>query len=127
MALSEWALNSTLGHGGEAIGFASHSWLTIGDPARGGFEMTVGLLLDPLTAIMLVMVTGVSLLVQFYSQGYMRGDGSYSRYFAFMGLFTAAMLGLITSRNLIQLFVFLEVVCLSSYLLIGFWYQRPAA
>ena len=127
LALSVWALNSTLGNHGDAIGFASHSWFTIGDPARGGFEMTVGLLLDPLTAIMLVVVSGVSLVVQFYSQGYMRGDGSYSRYFAYMGLFTAAMLGLITSRNLIQLFVFWELVGLSSYLLIGFWHHRPAA
>ena len=126
-ALSIWALRSTLGHE-EAVGFASHSWFIVGDPSAGrGFEMTVGFLLDPLTGIMLVVVTGVSLLVQIYSQGYLRGDASYSRYFAYMALFTGSMLGLVTARNLIQLFVFWELVGLSSYLLIGFWHGRPAA
>ncbi|MCE2470206.1 MAG: NADH-quinone oxidoreductase subunit L [Dehalococcoidia bacterium] len=126
-ALSIWALRSTLGHE-EAVGFASHSWFVVGDPGAGrGFEMTVGFLLDPLTGIMLVVVTGVSLLVQVYSQAYLKGDASYSRYFAYMALFTGSMLGLVTARNLIQLFVFWELVGLSSYLLIGFWHGRPAA
>ena len=126
-ALSVWALRSTLGHE-EAVGFGSHSWFAVGDPEAGrGFEMTVGFLLDPLTGIMLVVVTGVSLLVQVYSQGYLRGDASYSRYFAYMALFTGSMLGLVTARNLIQLFVFWELVGLSSYLLIGFWHERPSA
>ncbi len=125
--LSIWALRSVLGEHGEAIGFASHSWFVIGDPAAGGFAMTIGVLLDPLTAIMLVVVTGVSLMVQIYSQAYMHGDRSYARYFGFMALFTASMLGLVTARNLIQLFVFWELVGLSSYLLIGFWHERPAA
>jgi len=133
LVLSVWALKSTLGHE-EAIGFQPHQWLTIGDPASGnGFEMTVGLLLDPLTAIMLVVVSGVSLMVQVYSLGYMAKPepgqtyADYPRYFAYMALFTAAMLGLVLSRNLIQLFVFWELVGLSSYLLIGFWHHRPAA
>ena len=126
-ALSVWALRSTLGHHGEAVGFEPHAWFVIGDPAAGGFEMTVGFLLDPLTGVMLVVVTGVSLMVQIYSQGYMRGDPAYSRYYAYMALFTGAMLGLVTARNLIQLFVFWELVGLASYLLIGFWHQRPAA
>ena len=127
-ALSIWALRSVLGEHGEAIGFASHSWFSVGNPGVGlGFEMTIGILLDPLTAIMLVVVTGVSLMVQIYSQGYMHGDRSYARYFAYMALFTASMLGLVTARNLIQLFVFWELVGLSSYLLIGFWHERPAA
>ena len=127
-ALSIWALRSVLGEGGEAIGFAAHSWFSVGNPGMGlGFEMTVGILLDPLTAIMLVVVTGVSLMVQIYSQGYMRGDRSYARYFAYMALFTTSMLGIVTARNLIQLFVFWELVGLSSYLLIGFWHERPAA
>jgi NADH-quinone oxidoreductase subunit L len=127
LALSIWALSSVTGEEG-AIGFEPHSWLTIG--ALGGglsFDFQVGILLDSLTAIMLIVVTGVSLLVQVYSQGYMRGDASYSRYFAYMSLFTASMLGLVLSRNLIQLFAFWELVGLSSYLLIGFWHDRPAA
>ena len=120
-ALSLWALWSVWDHGGE-IGWRARSWVTIGD-----MEISLGMLMDPLTAILLVVVSGVSLVVQVYSQGYMRGDTGYSRYFAFMSLFTASMLGLVLSRNIIQLYVFWELVGLSSYLLIGFWYHRPAA
>ncbi len=99
-----------------------HNWIEIVD-----FNLTFGILLDQLTAIMLVVVTGVSLLVQFYSQQYMHGDRSYTRYYAYMALFTASMLGLVTSRNIVQLFVFWELVGVSSYLLIGFWMERPSA
>ena len=100
----------------------SWTWLEF-----GGVSVDMGLLLDPLTAIMLVVVTGVSLLVQVYSLGYMRGDPGFSRYFAFMSLFTASMLGLVLASNIIQLYVFWELVGLSSYLLIGFWHDRPTA
>ena len=100
----------------------SWTWLEF-----GGVSVDMGLLLDPLTAIMLVVVTGVSLLVQVYSLGYMHGDPGFSRYFAFMALFTASMLGLVLASNIIQLYVFWELVGLSSYLLIGFWHDRPAA
>jgi NADH-quinone oxidoreductase subunit L len=120
-ALSIWALQSVMGHEGE-IGWAAHSWIAVGD-----LEISFGVLMDSLTAILLIVVTGVSLSVQVYSQGYMRGDPSYSRYFAFMSLFTASMLGLVLSRNIIQIYAFWELVGLSSYLLIGFWYNRPAA
>ena len=75
---------------------------------------------------MLVVVTGVSLMVQVYSIGYMRGDPGYARYFAYMSLFTASMVGLVIASNVIQLYVFWELVGLCSYLLIGFWYQRPS-
>ena len=132
-ALSLWALDSSRGLHGDAVGFASHAWFAVGGAA--GFQMTVGVLLDPLAAIMAVVVTGVSMLVQVYSLGYMRKDATddggahadYPRYFAYMSLFTAAMLGLVLSVNLIQTFVFWELVGLFSYLLIGFWYHRPAA
>ena len=83
--------------------------------------------MDGLTAIMLVVVTGVSLLVQIYSTGYMKGDPGYARYFAYMSFFTASMIGLVVAANVIQLFVFWELVGLSSYLLIGFWYHKPSA
>ncbi|MAG11349.1 MAG: hypothetical protein CMI52_00880 [Parcubacteria group bacterium] len=76
---------------------------------------------------MLVVVTGVSLMVQVYSLGYMRGDPGFARYYAYMSLFTASMIGLVLASNIVQLFVFWELVGLCSYLLIGFWYHRPAA
>lgn len=120
-ALSILALNSTLGED-NPIGWGSHPWLTMGN-----LDINLGILMNPLTAIMLVVVTGVSLIIQVYSQGYMRGDPGYSRYFAFMSLFTASMIGIVLARNIIQLYVFWELVGLSSYLLIGFWYERPAA
>ena len=120
--LALWALDTSIDLDGAPVGFAPHSWLSL-------FELDVafGVRLDGLTAIMLVVVTSVSLLVQVYSTGYMHGDSGYPRYFAFMSLFTAAMLGLVLSSSLIQLFVHWELVGLSSYLLIGFWFDRPAA
>ncbi|MDA1279578.1 MAG: proton-conducting transporter membrane subunit, partial [Chloroflexi bacterium] len=101
---------------------ATHDWISI-----GGLNLTFGLMIDQLTVIMLVVVSGVSLLVQIYGQAYMHGDRSYTRYFAYMSLFTASMLGLVLSRNMIQIFVFWELVGVSSYLLIGFWMDRPSA
>ncbi|MBI4219508.1 MAG: NADH-quinone oxidoreductase subunit L, partial [Chloroflexi bacterium] len=102
--------------------FESRTWVAVAN-----LRIPYGLLLDPLSAVMLVVASGVSLLVQIYSQGYMKGDSGYARYFAFMSLFTASMLGLVVARSVIQLFVFWELVGLCSYLLIGFWYRRPAA
>jgi NADH-quinone oxidoreductase subunit L len=102
-----------------------HTWIEV--PGTDSVRLSFGIMLDQLTAIMLVVVSGVSLLVQFYSQAYMHGDRSYTRYFSFMALFTASMLGLVTSRNVVQLFVFWELVGVSSYLLIGFWMERPSA
>ena len=120
-ALSVMALAAVWdAHG--AIGWEPHSWMVIGE-----LEISIGILMDPLTAVLLVVISGVSLLVQVYSQGYMRGDPGYSRYFAFMSLFTASMLGLVLARNVIQLYFFWELVGLCSYLLIGFWYNRPSA
>ncbi len=121
------ALASVINVEGESVAAAqdstwSHSWLRIGDD----FDLRIGVLLDPLTAIMLVVVSSISLLVQIYSIGYMRSE-EYSRYYAYMSLFTASMLGLVISSNVIQLFVFWELVGLCSYLLIGFWYHRPSA
>ena len=120
LGLSIWTLRSVvLGHGLE---FGPHQWLEV-----GGASIQMGLLVDQLTAIMLIVVTGVSLLIQVYSLAYMHRDPGYSRYFAYMSLFTAAILGLVLSANIIQLYVFWELVGVSSYLLIGFWHERPAA
>ena len=120
LALSVWALQSVISDG--AVSFDSQDWLSV-----GSFTLHVGLVLDELTVIMLVVVTGVSLMVQVYSLGYMRGDPGYSRYFAIMSLFTASMIGLVISSNIVQLYVFWELVGVCSYLLIGFWFTRPAA
>ena len=120
LGFSIWTLRSViLGH---HLEFEPLEWLEVGDAT-----IEIGLLVDPLTALMLVVVSGVSLLVQIYSLGYMKGDPSFSRYYAYMSLFTAAMLGLILSSNIIQLYMFWELVGVSSYLLIGFWHERPAA
>jgi NADH-quinone oxidoreductase subunit L len=93
----------------------------------GNFKISLGFVADNLTAIMLIVVSGVSLVVQIYSQGYMKGDSGYHRYFAFMSLFTMSMLGLVMASNLLLVYVFWEGVGLGSYLLIGFWFHRPSA
>ncbi|MEJ8755925.1 NADH-quinone oxidoreductase subunit L [Pontibacter sp. H259] len=90
-------------------------------------DFTAGILLDNLTVLMLVLVTFISTLVQSFSVGYMHGDSGYHRYFAYLGLFTCSMLGIVLVDNLLLLFVFWELVGFSSYLLIGFWFHKPAA
>ena len=107
---------------GNTAVFDTWEWLSF-----GGATIEMGLLVDPLTAVMLVVVTSISLLIQIYSVGYMRGDPGFARYFAYMSLFTASMLGLTLSSNIIQLYAFWELVGVSSYLLIGFWHERPSA
>jgi NADH-quinone oxidoreductase subunit L len=119
--LSLWALGEVRGVDGP-IGWPAREWLSVGP-----LTISFGILFDSLTAIMAVVVTGVSLMVQIYSKGYMKGDQGYARYYCFMSLFTASMLGLLMARNILQMYFFWELVGLSSYLLIGFWYQRPAA
>ena len=118
--LSIWVLRAH-NHGAD-LAFAAHTWLDLGDAA-----VEMGLLLDPLTNVMLVLVSGISLAIQIYSLGYMRHDPGVARFYAYMALFTAAMLGLVLSTNIIQLYAFWELVGISSYLLIGFWHDRPAA
>src|SRR5579883_923177 len=93
----------------------------------GSSSLQLGWVLDPLTAVMLVMVTFVSLLIFIYSVGYMAHDENFTRFFCFLSLFAAAMLGLIIANNLLLLFMCWELVGLASYLLIGFWYHKPSA
>ncbi|MCZ6545601.1 MAG: proton-conducting transporter membrane subunit, partial [Chloroflexi bacterium] len=121
-ALALFTLIEVISERGVPIGFATHELFS-----AGSLTVNVGARLDGLTAVMLVVVTGVSLMVQIYSIGYMHGDRGIARYFAFMSLFTAAMLGLVIADNLLLLFVFWELVGVTSYLLIGFWFHRPAA
>jgi NADH-quinone oxidoreductase subunit L len=107
---------------GHKLNIPDIQWVVVGN-----LSVHVGLLVDSLTAVMLAVVSFVSLMVQIYSQGYMHGDPGYHRYFAFMSLFTACMLGLVMADNLVFLFLFWEGVGLGSYLLIGFWFHRPSA
>ncbi len=97
-------------------------WLQFGNE-----WLQLGWMLDPLTAVMLVMVTFVGLLIFIYSTGYMAHDQNFTRFFCFLSLFAAAMLGVVIANSLLLLFMCWELVGLTSYLLIGFWYQRPAA
>jgi len=92
-----------------------------------GFKVEAGMLIDPLTSVMLVIVSMVSLLVQIYSVGYMAGDPRFSRYFSFLSLFTFSMLGLVLANNFFEIFIFWELVGLTSYLLIGFWFEKKSA
>ncbi len=87
----------------------------------------LGIYLDPISVVMMVVVTTIALLVTFYSMGYMKGDEGYGRFFALLSLFVFSMLGLTLASNIFQMFVFWELVGVSSYSLIGFWYQKPSA
>lgn len=98
------------------------SWFHI-----GSVNISMGVLIDPLTAMMLMVVTTVSLLVQIYSCGYMEGDPGYGRFFAFLSLFAGSMLGLVLAVNFLQMYFFWELVGLCSYLLIGFYYYKISA
>ena len=93
----------------------------------GGTHFEIGFLIDPLSAVMMVIVTFVSLMVHIYTIGYMAEDPGYARFFSYIALFTFAMLMLVMSNNFLQLFFGWEAVGLVSYLLIGFWYERDSA
>jgi NADH-quinone oxidoreductase subunit L len=99
-----------------------YTWVRSGD-----FRLAIGFLVDPLTATMMLVVTFVSLMVHIYTIGYMADDPGYTRFFSYISLFTFAMLMLVMSNNFLQLFFGWEAVGLVSYLLIGFWYERPSA
>nr|YP_009363441.1 NADH-plastoquinone oxidoreductase subunit 5 [Androsace bulleyana]ANA11045.1 NADH-plastoquinone oxidoreductase subunit 5 [Androsace bulleyana] len=92
-----------------------------------GFSLELGYLIDPLTSIMLILITTVGIMVLIYSDNYMSHDQGYLRFFAYMSFFSTSMLGLVTSSNLIQIYIFWELVGMCSYLLIGFWFTRPVA
>ena len=109
-------------HGAPVFDAAVYTWLV-----SDGIRMEVGFLIDRLSALMMVVVTFVSLMVHVYTIGYMRDDPGYTRFFSYISLFTFAMLMLVMSNNLLQLFFGWEAVGLVSYLLIGFWYTRPSA
>ncbi len=99
-----------------------YTWMVV-----GGLKMEIGFLVDGLTAMMMCVVTFVSLMVHIYTIGYMHDDDGYNRFFAYISLFTFSMLMLVMSNNMLQLFFGWEAVGLVSYLLIGFWFNRPTA
>lgn len=90
-------------------------------------QIDLGILLDPISVMMLVVITTVSLMVHIYSLGYMKGERGFQRYYAFLSLFTFSMLGLVVAPNIFQMYIFWELVGVSSYLLIGFYYTKPEA
>jgi NADH-quinone oxidoreductase subunit L len=108
--------------GGATVVARLFPWIVVGD-----FEAWVTAHVDPLTGVMLLVVTGVGFLIHVYSVGYMHGDPGYARYFAYLNLFVFSMTMLVLAGNFLLLYVFWEAVGLCSYLLIGFWYTRPAA
>ncbi len=123
LALSFWALFAVMAAPHHEILVPDITWVVIED----GVTIHLGIIMDSLTAVMLIVVTVVSLMVQIYSQGYMHGDPGYHRYYGWMSLFTASMIGLVIADNLLFMFVFWEMVGLCSYLLIGFWFHKPSA
>ncbi|MEM7610878.1 MAG: NADH-quinone oxidoreductase subunit L [Pseudomonadota bacterium] len=111
-----------VGGGGAAENYSVYTWAV-----TDGLRMEIGFLVDRLTAMMMVVVTFVSLMVHIYTIGYMKDDPGYQRFFSYISLFTFAMLMLVMSNNFLQLFFAWEAVGLVSYLLIGFWYKKPTA
>tara|TARA_Y100001978_G_scaffold187655_1_gene188441 strand:+ start:1794 stop:3836 length:2043 start_codon:yes stop_codon:yes gene_type:complete len=95
--------------------------------SAGDFQIPMGFVLDPLGSVMLALVTTITLLVMIYSHGYMAHDKGYVRFFTYLALFSSSMLGLIISPNLLEIYVFWELVGMCSYLLVGFWYDRDGA
>src|SRR6266404_1963065 len=125
LILSCIAFQNALQHSGSGeVSREVHNfkWLQFGDA-----WLELGWVLDPLTAVMLVMVSFVGLLIFIYSTGYMAHDENFTRFFCFLSLFAAAMLGLVIANSLLFLFICWELVGLTSYLLIGFWYHKPSA
>jgi len=101
----------------------SIEWLRFSDK----LHIDLGILLDPISVMMLVVISTVSLMVHIYSLGYMKGEEGFQRYYAFLSLFSFSMLGLVVATNIFQMYIFWELVGVSSYLLIGFYYTKPSA
>ena len=117
---SAWVLRDVLA--GHTFNGDLYTWMI-----SGGVKFAVGFLIDPLTALMITVVSFVSLMVHIYTIGYMADDPGYTRFFSYISLFTFSMLMLVMANNFLQLFFGWEAVGLVSYLLIGFWYERPTA
>ena len=121
LVMSIFAFVPTLhAHGFRAVG--NFTWFNFGEQS-----LRIGFVLDPLAAAMMVMITLVGLCIFVFSIGYMAEDKNFARFFAYLSFFSGAMLGVVVANSLLLLFVFWELVGLASYLLIGFWIERPSA
>ena len=120
--MSIWVLFEVLGNHSEEAFQSAYKFIEF-----GRFSLEIGILVDPLTAVMLVVVTTVGSCVQIYSLGYMHGDPRFSRFYAYLSLFLFSMLGLVLANNFFMIFIFWELVGLTSYLLIGFWFEKKSA
>jgi NADH-quinone oxidoreductase subunit L len=107
---------------------AEFKWIDMGNvPVIGSIKIYLGMLIDDISALMIVVVFIISFLVHFFSVDYMKGDIRYNRYFAYLGLFTFSMSGIVLTHNILMMYIFWELVGISSYLLIGFWYEKKSA
>jgi NADH-quinone oxidoreductase subunit L len=107
---------------------AEFKWIDMGSvPVIGSINIYLGMLIDDISALMIVVVFIISFLVHFFSIDYMKGDIRYNRYFAYLGLFTFSMSGIVLTHNMLMMYIFWELVGISSYLLIGFWYEKKSA
>jgi NADH-quinone oxidoreductase subunit L len=116
-------VNGKVGDGYQTITAIKFTWLSFSE----NVSIDMGIILDPISVMMMVVVTFVSLMVHIFSLGYMKGEERFATYYAFLGLFTFSMLGLVISSNLFQIYIFWELVGVSSYLLIGYYYDKPSA
>lgn len=127
--LSYWTAFSYFGAGRNAEGVFPTliPWNTVWLPFNGSLHIDLGVMLDPISVMMLIVISTVSLMVHIYSFGYMKGERGFQRYYAFLSLFTMSMLGLVVATNIFQMYIFWELVGVSSYLLIGFYYTKKEA
>ena len=127
--VSWWTAAAYFGAGRDAEGLYPTliPWNSVWLPISESLHIDLGVLLDPISVMMLVVISTVSLMVHIYSLGYMKGERGFQRYYAFLSLFTMSMMGLVVATNIFQMYLFWELVGVSSYLLIGFYYTKPAA
>lgn len=127
--LSYWTAFEYFSAGRDAAGVFPTliPWNAVWLPIGGALHIDLGILLDPISVMMLVVISTVSLMVHIYSLGYMKGERGFQRYYAFLSLFTMSMIGLVVATNIFQMYLFWELVGVSSYLLIGFYYTKKEA
>ncbi len=128
-ALSYWTAFSyfSAGRNAEGVFPTIIPWNTEWLPFNSNLQIDLGILLDPISVMMLVVISTVSFMVHIYSFGYMKGETGFQRYYSFLSLFTMSMLGLVVATNIFQMYIFWELVGVSSYLLIGFYYTKKEA
>src|SRR4026207_1538002 len=122
-AYNYFFVDGKVGDSYQTITAIKFTWLSFSE----NVSIDMGIILDPISVMMLVVVSFVSLMVHIFSLGYMKGEERFATYYAFLALFTFSMLGLVVSSNLFQIYIFWELVGVSSYLLIGYYFDKPSA